>query len=108
MNISIVSRRHYLDAVGDPPNANTTRKKWEDDHVEKAASTSQDPSISRFAKRTTNDPEKQELIDGARTRRHKFHYGGGYNVLVLALVLGIVLYGLDMVGWFRCSSNASS
>lgn len=101
-NTSVVSRRHYLDTVGDAPNANAKWKKLESDRFEKVASVSQNSSGSRLAKHTTSDPEKQEPIDGARTSQYWYHYGGAYTILKVALVLGIVLYGLEMLGGFRC------
>lgn len=107
-NISIVSRRHHVDAVGDPPNANATWKRLEHDHIEKEASMPQNLFDNLFAKRNIIDPEKQDVIGVARTGQHKYRYGGGYIVLVVALVLGVVWCGLDMIGWLSCSSDASS
>ena len=102
-----MSRRHHLDAVGDPPHANATWKRSGNGHFERVASLSQGPSDGRVTKRTTNDPEKQELVSGASTSRRIYQYGGRYTILAVALILGISLYGLDMMGGFRCSLNAS-
>lgn len=104
-NISTVSRRHHLDAVGNPPNANATLKRLENKHLDKPASVFQDPSSWRSTERTINDPEKQAPNAVAGTSRRRYHYGGGYTLLVVALILGIVLYVSDVTKGFGCSSN---
>lgn len=91
-NPSAISRRRYVDAVGGQQITNAMRQKLGEYDFENTVSMPPGPFDSRFAKRTADDPEKQELVDGSSTNRRQHHHQVEYTLLVLALCTGFVWY----------------
>ncbi len=96
-NTSAVCRRHHVDLVGGPNHANVKTEQLGVVDPGKILSVFRSPfdgRVQKPTKRITEDPEKQELVDGSSTSQASHHHGVGYTVLVIALGLGMILYRL--------------
>lgn len=100
-NTSTISRRRHFDAIGDQQNTNAMWHNLGEDDFEDTVSMPRGPFDSPFAKRTADDPEKQEPVNGSSTNRRKHHRQAEYTLLVLALCLGFVWY--NFWTWEACS-----